>query len=270
MMLKRIENHHVKDVLKFLYKNPVYNFYIISDIETLGIDHPYLSLYGGFHQDEVKSVCMIFDRYAFYYSQTDEVDQDMINLILSQKLASISGSRDSISHLMRHLNYNKETVYKLAVLSNDHQVDYDFKNLDIKVLENEQEIKDLYHMLIDIDEFNVKTLTVDEFISEKKVINEAGQTYGLFVHNQLCSTASALSETKQHAVINGVATKSEYRNRGYARKLIDRIIYDYITIKGKELILYYDNPIAAKMYLDKGFKPYGTWITLDLKKAEGK
>ncbi|AUD65818.1 hypothetical protein BK011_09015 [Tenericutes bacterium MZ-XQ] len=269
-MLKRIENQHLNDVLKFLYKDPIYNCYIISDIETLGVDHPYLSLYGVFHQDEVKSVCMIFDRYAFYSSQTDEVDRDMIDLILSKQLASISGSRDSISRLMKNLNFDKETEYMLAVLSDDHKVDHEFTSLDIKVLESEQEIKDLYHMLVDIHEFNVKSLTVDEFISEKKVIHEAGQTYGLFDHNQLCSTASALSETKQHAVINGVATKNDYRNKGYARKLIDRIIYDYITIKGKELILYYDNPIAAKMYLDKGFKPYGTWITLDLKKAEGK
>ena len=268
MMFKRIENQHINEVLKFLYKDPIFNCYIISDIETLGVDHPYLSLYGVFHQDEVISVCMIFNRYAFYYSQTDEVDQDMIDFILSKQLASISGSRNSINQLVKHLNFSKETVYTLAVLSNDHKVDHEFTSLDIKVLESEQEIKDLYHMLVDIHEFNVKSLTVDEFISEKKVIHEAGQTYGLFDHDQLCSTASTLSETKKYTVINGVATKNEYRNKGYARKLIDRIIYDYITIKEKELILYYDNLIAAKMYLDKGFKPYGTWITLDLKKEE--
>lgn len=269
-MVREIKNHHLKDVLKLLYKDPVYNCYIISDIETLGLDHPSLSLYGVFYQDEIKSILMIFNRYAFYYSQTDEVNDEMIRLILDKQLFSISGSSDSIKYIKSHLNPNKETLYQLAILSDDDRIEHDFKDFDIRILENDYELEHLYHMLFDITEFNVNSLTLDEFIEEKKVINKAGRTYGLYDHQELCSTASTLSETKQYAVINGVATKSAYRNRGYARKIIDQIIYDYRTLKKKQLILYYDHPVAAKMYLEKGFRPYGVWISLDLKKSEHK
>ena len=123
----------------------------------------------------------------------------------------------------------------------------------------------LYDLLKNISEFNVSTLSEQEFIEEKKLIHLAGTTYGLYDQtNHLLSTATVMSETDRYAVINGVATDKDYRNQGLATILIDYVINQFINKKNKGLILYYNQPAAASIYLRKGFVDFGEWVSIKL------
>lgn len=263
-MVKEIQEENLVDVLHLLHKDSVTNCYILSDLEVLGLKHPSLSLYGQFNKEKLESILMLFNRYAIFYSNTDKIETAMIDLITRIKPFAISGGAYSMKQLLEYIHPAKEKTYTLAVLSKDNYINTKVKDPNIKILKSNKELQSLYLLLKDITEFNVSSQDMNQFIKEKKIINQAGNSYGLFISNQLCSSASTLSETKDFAVINGVATKNEFRNKGYANRLVNRIIYDYITIKNKSLILYYNNEIAARMYLNKGFKPYGTWISLNL------
>ncbi|MFW6319130.1 MAG: GNAT family N-acetyltransferase [Bacillota bacterium] len=100
--------------------------------------------------------------------------------------------------------------------------------------------------------------------SRKKNLNKSGSIYAIYVDNQIVATASVISETKTHAVINGVTTHVNHRKKGYAKALVDQIINDYIGERKMGLILYYDNLNAQKIYKRRGFIDANIWTSINL------
>lgn len=261
-MVTQLTNIHQKDLLNVLLKDPIINCYLISDVLTFGLDHPSFKVYGQFTEHQIEAVVMFFHQYGIFYTETSVIEQELIDRISEFHPLSISGGQLSINLLLQHIQGTKVERFQLSVLSSS--------NADITTSSGVQELSTsddyelLYNMLKAIPEFNVATQSKDDFVREKQILNQAGHTYGLFVQDRLCSTASTIAETTEYAVINGVATVKSERNKGYASSIIDYIIHEYLTQKNKKLILYYNQPDAAKIYHNRGFQPYGHWLTITL------
>jgi GNAT superfamily N-acetyltransferase len=57
--------------------------------------------------------------------------------------------------------------------------------------------------------------------------------------------------------VDDVETKTEYRGKGYSRQMIRYLIeYNYEICKNEALYLWYNNPIAGKIYREMGFIDY--------------
>ena len=55
-------------------------------------------------------------------------------------------------------------------------------------------------------------------------------------------------------LIDDVGTSEKHRGKGYAREIIRFLVdYHYKNYKGSLLYLYYDNPVAGRIYRDAGF-----------------
>ena len=67
------------------------------------------------------------------------------------------------------------------------------------------------------------------------------------------------AETTQNAMVVAVATRPNYRNKGYASLLMKTLMSIYFHEKKKSLCLFYDNPKAGAIYHRLGFVTIGTW-----------
>ena len=70
--------------------------------------------------------------------------------------------------------------------------------------------------------------------------------------------AKSTAENKTHAIIVGVGTHPQFRNKGYATKCISKICGELLN-ENKIPCLFYDNEEAGKIYKKLGFIKIGNW-----------
>ncbi|PSN91933.1 hypothetical protein B9Q03_02840 [Candidatus Marsarchaeota G2 archaeon OSP_D] len=103
--------------------------------------------------------------------------------------------------------------------------------------------------------------TLIQMIRENKTT-----AYGLFLDDNLVSAAYTLVETKDVAVIGGVLTSGEFRNKGFASSVVSSLT-ENIVKKGKVASLYVreDNIPAIHVYAKIGFKEHSRrlWVSVN-------
>jgi hypothetical protein len=251
-MVIKLNETHREALVDLLYLEPYLNSYIIADLENIGFHQEDVDYFGYFENGTLMSVLMFYDRYGMYYDRYNRMRKSFYRMIEDKHPFTISGSVECMKQLHASIKNPEITIMTLAVLK-ESETPY---TVDRQIIElhTENHFSMLYDLLVSIDEFNVSMKTKDEYIEEKVDLNKYGKTYGIIMDNQLVSTASILSETKQMAVINGVATKASYRHKGLASKLIETIIVEYVQQMKKELVLYYDTPYGIQLYKNRGFE----------------
>ena len=78
---------------------------------------------------------------------------------------------------------------------------------------------------------------------------------------EIITVSQITAENSKSAMVVGVATRKDYREKGYMSKCLSKLCSDFID-KNKSLCLFYDNPKAGRVYKKIGFEEIGTWIML--------
>lgn len=98
------------------------------------------------------------------------------------------------------------------------------------------------------------------FGAEPKRIEDLlrGLAFGIFKGNKLVSAATSPEMLEDLAIIRGVQTAQEERNKGYSTSVCSALVRQLIR-QGKDVMLYVskDNPPALKVYRKIGFKETG-------------
>lgn len=99
-----------------------------------------------------------------------------------------------------------------------------------------------------------------------RMLNEGKTTvYGAFIDGKLVSAAYTLIENKDVAVIGGVITAEEFRNRGLAKSIVSALTSDIVN-RGMiaSLLVRHDNLPAVNVYKAIGFIEYGERLWIDV------
>ncbi|MPM91535.1 hypothetical protein SDC9_138666 [bioreactor metagenome] len=75
---------------------------------------------------------------------------------------------------------------------------------------------------------------------------------------EMVCSAETTAENKHSAMVVGVCTNPNYRNKGYATAVVSKLCKD-LLLEGRTLCLFYDNPAAGKIYKNLGFEEIGFW-----------
>lgn len=90
-------------------------------------------------------------------------------------------------------------------------------------------------------------------VMEEKLRTKRGRGVLIEEDGKILSICQTDFETIDSAVIVGVATKEDHRNKGLATACLQAII-ETLTKEGKDLYLQYDNLKAGQIYKELGFK----------------
>ncbi|HEO8418313.1 GNAT family N-acetyltransferase [Niallia sp. FSL W8-0635] len=257
MIRELTENDH-SIVMEFLLQDPSINLFIIGDIEAFGYDASFQKLWGEFHEGHITAVLLkYFESYIFYCKDKNLFDVEGFASIMQTTTnpVSLSGRADFVEKFenLPNLTLGKKKVTYFAQCGT---------NKDIEITETIKEAT-----IADIDRIVVLRDSIDEFITtaqtknilKKAIESKTGRTYYLENDKQeIISTVSTTAENSQSAMIVGVCTHKDYRNNGYASKLMTALVKD--VLKEKQYVcLFYDNPDAGKIYKKVGFKDIGLW-----------
>lgn len=258
-MILRLDEKYKDQVLEYVSKEPSINLFIIGDIEQHGFDKEYQIIWGKFdNKGNLKGVLLRYENNFIPY--IDDLNEDVSGfkkIIKKYKGKKIISGKGIIVEKFKDIldNYEDRDTYFCELKNGEKLLKYD-ENVKIAKYEDAQKI---YNLMNGIDEFLIK-YSVEEI--SKKIKNKNTTAY--FIENdknELITIAQITAENSKSAMVVGVATKKEYREKGYMSKCLSKLCYDLLS-RNKKLCLFYDNPKAGKIYNRIGFEEIGIWKML--------
>lgn len=260
-MIRKLTEADRTEVLAYLEEDHSLNIFIIGDIENFGMETDFQSVYGEFNeQGEYQSVLLFYRKNAVYYSKKLVFNTDYIPYIKEVEPTIINGAKHLVELIYPHMeNFDFRPMYFAE--AQGFGVKEEYEDLEVVLMRTEKQAGELYDLLTSIEEFSTDKDPRDEFIASKMNSLDTGPTYLLYEDGVVISTVAVTAETSKTGMVIGVATMPLKRGKGYASKLMSRLMDEYFT-KGKYLCLFYDNPKAGNIYKRLGFKDIDMYAML--------
>jgi len=248
-------------ILSYISFEPEVNLYILGDIEAHGIEYPVTVAAFGPEDGWEAIVLGLFNNFVVY-SRCQQYDSAEIS-------EYIRGAADDGTP--RHINARLDIAVSLnpffpemslspCRLATCHRVN-DItvnlaENVAIKRLSSRQ-YDDLFDLLSRIDESSQHyeiPRECREARERKEASEKAGcEVFGVFRNKVLISTAATSAATSVGAMLTGVATLPSERGQGLATAVVTALCQDCFAHGLEYVCLYYENPVAARIYHRIGF-----------------
>ncbi|MEE3928073.1 GNAT family N-acetyltransferase [Mycoplasmopsis ciconiae] len=257
--LIKAKQEQKSQILKLLEQSPYENLFIIADINEFGLQSDIVATYVKFKDQQLKSVYYVYYENLLIFDPYSLIEDKELKWLIDQyKIKNIITFSQSNLHTA-NLIKNNNIEYQLKnenMLILDKLNDALENNQNLAYLADESEIENIIESRKQIKEFSgLGNQSYD--LDHQKQIYKSG-FYIPFVikeNNQIVSHASTSCLTKNSAMIGGVFTLKEHRNKSYAKMCMLKLI-KYLVQNNIKPILFYDNPIAGKVYKDLGFIDY--------------
>jgi predicted GNAT family acetyltransferase len=262
-MIRKLDGNDQAQVLEYLYQDPSINIFIIGDIENFGFDQTFQDVYGEFEEGKYQSVLLRYKENFVYYSHLDYFNKEWLEIILNNPHQFISGCK-RLTDIIKEIvdGYREKPMYFCEV--NEFDSSLELEDEGIHELTNKEEDLFLdFTLMKSTEEFDsMKKTEYDSWRESKFESLKTSKSYVIKEDGKIVSSVSTVADTKKSAMVVAVATDKEYRQKGYASKLMIKLMHEYLVNKKKSLCLFYDNPKAGKIYHRLGFVDKDMWVML--------
>lgn len=261
-MIRKLLEQDREIVMGFVSEEPSINLFIIGDIEVFGFDKDFQELWGQFDESlNVEGILLRYKESFVVYSKKDIDFSGFKNILIKKSKESdimISGKESIIKNFYGLLpGYSPRITYLCELRNKDNiSISSTYQIREAKVTDVER----LYNMIEEIEEFSGAINSIDRY--EHKLKSKMGRIYYIEDENgKLISTSQTTAENSKSAMIVGVATLKEHRNKGYMTACLSKLCMDLLE-EGKIACLFYDNPYAGKVYHKIGFERIDNWVMI--------
>jgi len=264
-MFRLATSYDLDSLLEFFKQDPEINLFMIADLEFYGLNNDFIKVW----IDDlrvIKTVVLTYHKNMLLYSISNDYDKNELkSLIHHAKPDFFSCSSHCFSYIESFI-LNDFTLRKhtLAKLTNLVKPDY---HLIPARLASSKDAKGISESIFLVDEFrDYITATLEERIK----INERKIEEGFSVHfvieenGIIVANANTSAICSVAAMIGGVFTLSQIRNKGYATSVVYHLC-DYLLKKRITPLLFFENPKAASIYHKLGFNDIDEWYVLKKK-----
>lgn len=255
-------------ILQYVRKEPEMNLFLIGDLENFGVESETVNFYLHEERDRWDFLVLRFHKFYIVYSQYEDYNAEKAIAFLreQQEPDCISGKTVLLERIAPAFpQWKIDFTYMSRCDRMEEHVESGGKEPDgfsIRLLEKE-DVPEAMDLLSSISEF-AKTYKKDELEEQVRRMEEemtqgSKAAVGGFLNRRMVSIASTSAENSESAMVVGVATVSECRGRGYASAVVKELCRDCFRRGKKYLCLFYDNPVAGRIYNRIGFKELGEY-----------
>lgn len=264
-MVRRLEEKDREVVLEFLSKEPAINLFIIGDIEAYGFEEEFQTIWGQFTEQGVLEGVLLryHDNFIPYFVDPSFDIREFSEIILSKQGKTLISGKASILRRFEEVlpKHKSETTYfcELRNIDKLRSIEY---NCNLIKIAQENDAERVLDLMNKIDEFGDFATSVERI--QHKIKTRAGRIY--YIENEdglMVSVVQTTAENSKSAMVVGVATLKEYRNKGFMSQCLAKLCKD-IVAEGKGLCLFYDNPKAGRIYHKFGFETIDNWTMIRL------
>ena len=255
-MIKKCKEQDKNYLLDYLYKDKVMNLFAIGDILNFGVDTDTMDVWIDVEENTIKTVYLKYLGNMVISSNSDTIDNDFVlHLIDTYGHLNINGKTSVLSQVKFPSDYRVKHCYFASI----EQVNDSFLNDDVTIKRITMEQANEY--------FAVQQSIFGDHLKFADIKNnlehpKSARYYALMIDSKIVSIAASTAECEGLAMIVGVGTLEQYRQNGYASKLVAKLSYDLLQ-ENKMPCLFYNNPTAASIYMKLGFKQRGEYTICD-------
>ena len=247
----RCSVEHKDRLLDYLYKHKEMNLFMIGDIINYGFDSKFQTVFMDVDR-EINSVYLIYHDSLVLASNFNTVDKMFVSRLIDEyEIKNISGPRNLIDQLDNIDGWRKQECFFASI----DEVDYEGDTNIVTPLKRE----DISMLVNGLN--SVFTSAANPDMIRIEINDGTARHYVVYDENKVVSHAGTSAECDGLAMIIGVFTLPEYRQRQNAIKCVSKLCKDLLE-ENKKPCLFYSNPDAARMYKKIGFKDVGEYTLL--------
>jgi len=257
----------IKDIMDFVSLEPEFNIFTIGDLESFGLDNDKCQIFLQVQNKKIKAVILLYHTYLTLYFRDFGMDLnpviEKLNELINNGATVLSGKKEVIEAVQEKITKEIQSTADDYFAKCDVLIPKQNFNIEKVQFASEKDALEIIELFDRIPEFQGHN-SAEEFAETLK--DGSRKTTILKIDNQIVSTASSTAETKDSAMIIGVATEPNpcFRRKGYASACVSKLVQD-LNKRGKSACLFYDNPEAGSIYKKFGFKDIGFWKMLRFK-----
>jgi uncharacterized protein len=256
MIRKAVVCDRIK-ILHYLNDEPSMNSLVIGYIENFGFDTEFFDLWTEFDEyDNIKGVLLRYDDSFIPYSKGEFDVYGFAEIIKSCRGFERFSGKNVVTEKFESilgLSIGTKVIKHLCELKDGKHLKETDSCVKIVTVQDIDRLIDLKNV---IPEFG----TVGSFYKSMKreLATKSGRTYYVEKDGIIVACANTTVENSISTMIVRVSTRPDYRGRGYSSMCMNALCSE-LLYEGKTLCLYYDNPIAGRIYKRLGFKDVGLW-----------
>ena len=266
-MFRHAENADMERLLGYLQREPEFNLFIIGDIMNRGLGSDVIDVFVGERGRAIECVLLRYRTSLIPYAHDLTADLSECEQKLSHYLRqggdwTVSGRSEIVARIQSLLAVHPASERDLFFcVCRRLRAEVHLTQLPLVWIAGPADAREVLNLLGSIAEFEGPRLSEDEFREE----TEGGTRVTALIRDPLSgevvSAASSVAESDASAMILGVATRPDHRNKGYASACVYRLVKD-LERKGKSACLFFNNPAAGNIYHRLGFMDIGMWRIL--------
>ncbi|MBM7693077.1 putative GNAT family acetyltransferase [Peribacillus deserti] len=257
-MIRRLTENDHGQTFSFLKEEPSFNLFIIGDIEAFGYESDFQQIWGEFDKKQnLISIMLRFHDSYLVYAQQEFNAAGYASLLPAEGTIHLSGKSEVMAQFesLEGLNLGeKKQMYFAECRICPAAGTSASKSVQIAGFEDVDRIMQLRST---IKEFAITPSRREILVQAMK--SKTGRTYYIEEDGKMTACSSTAAENSFSAMVVGVCTHPEYRNRGYASETLKALLKDLMENENKIVCLFYDNPAAGSIYHRLGFKDIGKW-----------
>jgi predicted GNAT family acetyltransferase len=255
-VILKLNSSYKKQLLEFLWEEKEINLFIIGDVETYGFDEKIVNYWADFQGNgQMTAVLMKFYEDFTVYSRSEFDVLGFSKIIKEKNFKVLSGEKSVVEKFSNHIEIIEKRNMYFAKLDK-------FDNLSNGTLSDPVRPTKLEDI--------IKIYELQTILNGKKDLNSLERLQNKFLHkygrgyhiindrNEAISSAETTAENSCSAMIVAVCTNPSYRRHGYATAVVSKLCMD-LLLEEKTVCLFYDNPVAGKIYKNLGFEDIGFW-----------
>jgi len=255
--------------MKLVLPEASINLFIIGDIEMYGYDTDFQELWGDFDQnDHLRGILLRYYKSFIVYGLDGYDACGFADIIESYEARDvISGEQGILKFLQPKLkgNYTDVVTY-FAECRKETLKQHDNEDLQSRInIAKPENARKLSELICSIEEFSMHNVDEHAERTVKNIKDKAGRYYFIQEDEQVVSMVATTAENSKSAMIVGVCTAPEHRQKGYTTAIMSKLLQDLLQEK-ESACLFYDNPKAGSIYKRSGFIDIGMWTMLRHKK----
>ena len=256
-MIRELNDSDLQQVIDLLQLSPAFNLYLLGNLETLGLDDPICQFWGDF--DETGSVRAVLNRYMTGWTLFGLPSSDWLALagiidahpVPATRLQDNPGGIPSLLPYLKRYACEQVHVEEVMTLK---AADFHPRKVRAGVTIRRAHLADLpalVELYADAGHMSRSASAVERPLRDTRL--------WLAVRNrQIVASALTNAETSDLAMIGGVFTPPEYRERGLSQAVCSALCADLLA-DGKQPVLYWETPAAGAVYRKLGFSAVGQW-----------
>lgn len=263
-MLRVASEKDRREILTYCLEEQNINLFIIGDIENFGFDKDFQDVWIQYNEEDITGIILRYHTNFIVYSKDLDMDfKEVAELLIENEAKVISGKLSVLNKIYEFMDnsYSKREMFFCEFRDESKLEKISEKNIEIATPEDSMDIAKAYG---DIKEFaGMYSNDINERYNQinNRIVSKEGMHIFIKENDKIIAHGNTTATTTVNAMIGGIFTIPEHRNKGLGSKVVSELVKILIK-EGKSACLFFDNEEAGRIYHRLGFENIDKWCML--------